>query len=71
VTGTADNTRDVTVIALAGAATEVRLAPSAVIAVVAAIIVALDLSASATFSAVNCGTAGIGGTAFPNVIIFG
>jgi hypothetical protein len=73
VTGTADTTREVTVIALAGAgtATEVRLSPSVVVAVVAAIIVALDLSASATFSAVNCGTAGIGGTAFSKVIIFG
>jgi len=37
-------------------------------------IVALDRSASATFSAVNCGTAGIGlegAEDFPNVMILG
>jgi hypothetical protein len=32
---------------------------------------ALDLSASATFSAVNSGTAGIGLPLFPNVMILG
>lgn len=36
-----------------------------------ALAVALDRSASATFSAVNCGTAGIGLPLFPKVMIFG
>lgn len=44
---------------------------AAVAETVEANIVALDLSASATFSAVNCGIAGIGGCAFPKVTIFG
>ena len=69
--GAAEDTLGVTMATLSGTGTDSRVAMSNPVVAVVAIIVALDLSASATFSAVNCGTAGIGVKGFPKVIIFG